>query len=322
MLIPFDDIRAASRRIQALSPPTPLVHSEYFSRTLGAKIYLKLELLNPTRSFKTRGAANALLTLDEAQRAHGVVTASGGNHGLGVAYVAQCLGIPARIYLPENTPDSKVTAFDAYQAEIVMFGASWAECNPLALAAAQRENMAYIHPFDDDAVMAGQGTIGLEILRARPETSLVIASIGGGGLIAGIASAIAQQSPGARVYGVETVGADSMAQSFRRGRPITLPAITSIANTLGAPSPGERQFAIVREHVADVAAVSDADAVAAMLECLEQEKLLVEPAMSCIFAALKQGAISIAPEDTVVVVVCGGNATLADLQAWRRQFHL
>ncbi len=322
MLIPLDDIRAASRRIKALSPPTPLVHSEYFSRMLGASIYLKLELLNPTRSFKTRGAANAVLSLDAAQRARGVITASGGNHGLGLAYVAQCLGIPARIYLPENTPDSKVAAFNAYQAEIVMFGETWAECNPMALDTAERENLAYIHPFDDDAVMAGQATIGLEILRDRPETSLVIASIGGGGLIAGITSAIAQQSPGARVYGVETLGADSMTQSYRRGQPVTLPAITSIANTLGAHRPGQRQFDIVHERVADVLSVSDADAVSAMLECLDQEKLLVEPAMSCVFAALKLRAIPIIPEDNVVVVVCGGNATLADLQAWRQRFHL
>lgn len=322
MLIHFEDIQAAARRIRSLSPPTPLVRSDYFSRALGANIYLKLELLNPTHSFKTRGASNAILSLSDAQRAKGVVTASGGNHGLGVAYVAQCLGIRARIYLPENTPSSKVAVFNDFQAETVMVGKSWAECNPSALADAEREGLAYIHPFDEYAVMAGQATIGLEILHDLPETDAVVASIGGGGLIAGIASAFASRSPRTRVYGVETLGADSMTQSCQQGRLVTLPAITSIANTLGARTPGERQYAIVREHVADVVAVTDAKAVAAMIECLEREKLLVEPAMSCSFAALKSEAIPVQPDEHIVVVVCGGNATLADLKNWRQQFRL
>lgn len=321
-LIPLRDIQAGAARIRKLSPPTPLIRSEFYSRRLGANIYLKLELLNPTHSFKTRGAANAILLLKEEQRARGVVTASGGNHGLGVAYVAQQLGIPAHIYLPETTPQSKVEAFQAFQATIVTRGSNWDECNPSALAAADQLGMAYIHPFDDWAVMAGQGAIGFEIAQDLPAVDAVVATIGGGGLIAGVASAIASQSPRARIYGVETIGADSMTRSCRAGRPVTLPAITSIANTLGARRPGQRHFAIVRDYVADVVAVSDAEAVAAMQECLDQEKLLVEPAMSCAFAALANGAIAIAPGENIAVVVCGGNATLSDLQNWRRQFQL
>ncbi len=322
MLIPYSDILAAAERIARLTPPTPLIRSEYYSQKLNANIYLKLEVLNPTHSFKTRGASNAVLLLSEAQRAKGVITASGGNHGLGVAYVAQSLGIPAHIYLPRNTPQSKVEVFDAFDVQMVLAGDSWDESNRSALAAAEQNAMTYIHPFDDADVMAGQATIGLEVMQALPRVDVVVASIGGGGLIAGITSALAQHSPKIRIYGVETIGADSMTQSFRNSRLTTLPAITSIVNTLGARTPGERHFKILRRYVEDLVAVSDAQAVASLLEFLNVEKLLVEPAMSCCLAAITEGLIPVKPRENVAVIVCGGNASLSDVQKWRSQFDL
>ena len=322
MLVPVHEIESAAQRIEALSPPTPLIRSDYFSRKLGVNIYLKLELLNPTHSFKTRGASNAILSLSREQRARGVVTASGGNHGLGVAYVAQQLDIPARVILPTTTPSSKIDALTFYHGQIILSGDNWDESNQGALEAAAEQGMSYIHPFDDPAVLAGQATIGLEITNQLPRVDAVVASIGGGGLIAGITSAFAAKSPTTRIYGVETVGADSMTQSFRSGRRMTLPAITSIANTLGARTPGARHFAIVQQYVRDVVAVSDTQAVAALLEILDNEKLLVEPAMSCSLAALLCGDISIEPGENIVVIVCGGNATLADVKKWRQQFNL
>ncbi len=320
MLIPFPDIQAAAERITDLSPPTPLVCSDYFSRALGANIFLKLEILNPTHSFKTRGASNAMLQLSEAQRAKGVVTASGGNHGLGVAYAAQALNIPARIYLPENTPQSKVDDFNSFQAETILTGENWNEANQSALTAVESDGLTYIHPFDDAAVMAGQATIGLELLQELPRIDALVASIGGGGLIAGITSALALKSPTTRIYGVETIGADSMTQSFHNGRVTTLPAITSIANTLGSRAPGKRHFEIMRQYAQDIVAVSDAAAVAALLDVLENEKLLVEPAMSCCVAALTTDRIPITPGENIVVIVCGGNLSLADVARWRRAF--
>ncbi len=320
MLIPLPDIQAAAERIKQLSPPTPLVPSDYFSRKLGANIFLKLEILNPTHSFKTRGASNAVLQLSEAQRAKGVVTASGGNHGLGLAYAAQALNLPARIYLPENTPKSKVDDFSSFQAQTILTGANWNESNQSALAAVERDGLTYIHPFDDAAVMAGQATIGLELLEALPRVDALVASIGGGGLIAGITSALAAKSPATQIYGVETIGADSMTQSFHNGRITTLPAITSIANTLGSRAPGKRHFEIMRQCAQDIVAVSDAAAVAALLDILENEKLLVEPAMSCCIAALTTGRIPVTPDQNIVVIVCGGNVSLADVQRWREDF--
>ena len=322
MLIPNDDILAAAARIKDLSPATPLVYSHHFSSKLRTNIYFKLEVLNPTHSFKTRGAANAILSLNESKRAKGVITASGGNHGLGLAHIARRLGIPALIYLPGNTPQSKVEAFEAYDVRTTLAGESWDECNQSALATAELQGMTYIHPFDDPSVMAGQATIGMEILQELDGMDAVIASIGGGGLIAGVTSAVMHQSPGTRIYGVETIGADSMTQSYKNGRITALPAITSIANTLGARTPGERAYEIVREYVSDVQAVSDAEAVAALLDILENEKLLVEPAMSCCLAALTSGKIPSKPNENVVVIVCGGNATLSDVDRWRRQFDL
>ncbi|MCY3781126.1 MAG: threonine/serine dehydratase [Chloroflexi bacterium] len=320
MLIPFPDILAAADRIATLSPPTPLIRSEYFSRKLDADIFLKLEILNPTRSFKTRGAANAMLQLPKEQRDIGVVTASGGNHGLGLAYAAQMLDIPARIYLPETTPRSKVEDFACFDAETILTGVNWDQSNQSALAAANNDGLSYIHPFDDVAVMAGQGAIGLELAQDLPEIDAVVASIGGGGLIAGITSALAVLSPASRIYGVETIGADSMTQSFHNGQITTLPAITSIANTLGARAPGERHFEIMRNYASDVLAVSDAQAVAALLDILDNEKLLVEPAMSCSLAALTTGQIPVAPGENIVVIVCGGNVTLGDVHKWRQRF--
>lgn len=320
MLIPNAEILAAAERIAMLSPPTPLVHSEYFSRKFDANVFLKLEILNPTHSFKTRGASNAMLRLSNLQRVRGVVTASGGNHGLGVAYVAQALDIPARIYLPESTPQSKVDAFSSFQAQTVLTGANWDESNVSALAAAERDRLTYIHPFDDAAVMAGQATIGLEIARDLSKIDAVVASIGGGGLIAGITSALAELSPTSRIYGVETIGADSMTQSFTNGRITTLPAIASIANTLGARSPGARQFRIMQRYASDIVAVTDAQAVAALLEILDHEKLFVEPAMSCSLAALNTSLIPVRPGENIVIVVCGGNVTMSDLNKWRKDY--
>ena len=294
----------------------------YYSRRLGANVYLKLEILNPTHSFKTRGASNALLQLDESQRTRGVVTASGGNHGLGVAYVAQCLGIPARIYLPRNTPASKVKVFANFDARTMLSGENWDESNRGALEAAAAADMTYIHPFDDPAVMAGQATIGLEIARQLPAVNKVVTSIGGGGLIAGIASALAHVSPSTSIFGVETIGAHSMTQSIQNNRITSLPAITSIANTLGARRPGPRNYAIVRGCVDDVVAVSDEQALTALLEFLDHEKMLVEPAMSCSLAALTTGLIPVKSGEDIVVIVCGGNATLMDVENWRQEFGL
>jgi threonine dehydratase len=322
MIIPYADIQEAQTRLAKTLTPTPLIKSEYFSHKLNTNIYFKLEVLNPTHSFKTRGATNAILSLSDEQRQNGVITASGGNHGLGVAYVASRLGIPAYIYLPKNTPGSKIEAFKELNAHTTLFGEVWDETNPEALRVAEEKNIAYIHPFDNVHVMAGQATIGLEIASQLDKVDAVVASIGGGGLIAGITSALTHKSPKTCIYGVETIGADSMAKSFHNNKITTLSEITSIANTLGSKKPGTRHFNIVREHVTDVVTVTDAQAVETLWEILNYEKLLVEPAMSCSLSAVMLGKIKYQPDDNIVIVVCGGNVTLEDVMQWRTQFGL
>lgn len=322
MIIPYDEIQQAVKRITEFSPPTPLIKSAYYSRKLNTNVYFKMEILNPTHSFKTRGASNAILSLTPEQRNNGVITASGGNHGLGVAYAASKIGIPAVIYLPTTTPESKVSIFQDFGVQTRLIGDVWDEANEEALKTAERENIAYIHPFDNIQVMAGQATIGVEVLSQLDKVDYVIASIGGGGLIAGITSALVHHGSKAKIYGVETVGADSMAQSYKNGEITTLPAITSIANTLGSRTPGKRHFEIVKEHVHDVITVTDKEAVATLWDLLNNEKLLTEPAASCSLTALTTGKIDYAPDDNVVVIVCGGNATMKDVMGWREQFGL
>jgi threonine dehydratase len=242
MIIPYANIQDASTRLKKTLSPTPLIKSDYFSRKLNTNIYFKLEIHNPTHSFKTRGATNAILSLSEEQRQNGVITASGGNHGLGIAYVASQLGIPAYIYLPMNTPQSKIVALEELNAQITLFGETWDEANPEALRVADEKNIAYIHPFDNVHVMAGQATVGVEILSQLDKVDVVVASIGGGGLIAGITSTLAHKDPKIRIYGVETIGADSMAQSFNNGEITTLPAITSNCQHLRLKNTGDTAF--------------------------------------------------------------------------------
>ena len=310
MLIPKLDIETAVARIRPYLPITPLVRAEHFSRKLGASIFFKVETLQPTHSFKVRGAFNALTQLSDKEKKRGVVTASGGNHGLAVAYAAQVLGIPATVYLPESATEAKLAAIRLLRPEIIVHGTAWDDANTLAMRVARESGRAYIHPFDNREVMAGQGTIVPELLQQLPAPDVIVASIGGGGLISGIISATKHFSPATRVVGVETEGADSMFQSWKAGTIVTLPAITSIAETLGARKTEATQFEIVSNHASDVVTVSDESAIRALLEILEAEKLLTEPATSCSVAALIEGKIPVRAAENIVVVLCGANIRL------------
>ena len=316
MLIPRLDIEAAAARIRSHLVPTPLIRSEEFSRRLGANIYFKLETLQPTHSFKVRGAFSALTRLTADQRRIGVVTASGGNHGLAVAHAAAKLGVPASVFLPESATEAKLTAIRRLEPEVIIHGAAWDDANALAMRVAKESGRTYIHPFDNASVMAGQGTLVPEILQ-QLEPDLIVASIGGGGLISGILSAVQHFSPSTKVVGVETEGADSMYQSYRAGRIVELPAITSIAETLGARKTEKFQFETVSHYVTDLVTVSDRSAIVALLEILDLEKLLTEPAASCSVAALSEGKIPCKAGDNVVVVLCGANIGMDRVRAWQ-----
>jgi threonine dehydratase len=310
-VIPLDLICRAQHLLRSRVHRTPLVHSAALSAVLGARVYLKLECLQKTGSFKPRGAFNKLLSLDAAERRRGVVAVSGGNHAQGVAYAAQQLGIPALIAMPETTPRNYLDATRGYGAEISLvrdIHAAFAEARRL-----QDEGRVLIHPFDDPLVAAGQGTIGLEILEDLPEVDRVYASIGGGALIGGMASALHSIKPSVRVIGVETHGADAMARSLAANELVEMPAITSIARTLGAPKVCDFTVRLVRELVEEVVVVDDTETMAALVMILERTKYLTEPASACCLAAARRHRQQFRPDDSVVLLLCGGNLSTADL---------
>lgn len=321
MLISAAELEDAQQRIASYLTPTPLIFSRHFSQTTGCKVFLKLEMLQPTHSFKVRGAFNAILALPEQAKMLGVTTASGGNHGLGVALACMTLQIPCTIYLPLSTPTLKIEAIRKLGAKVILYGQAWDEANAKAIEMSEHNGSSYVHAFNDPLVMAGQGTIVLELLDQLNKIDLVMTSIGGGGLISGIISAVQQFTPNTRVAGVETVGANCMAASLKAGHIVELPAITSIADSLGARKTTERQFEIVSKYADNVAVVTDEEAIASLLEVLSEEKLLVEPAAACSLAALTNGKIRSQADETIVIVLCGGNIAIDRVFGWQAQLH-
>lgn len=309
------DVLAAHERISRRVRRTPLVSSESLSRRLGTNVHLKLELFQKTGSFKPRGAFNRILAANLAVNSR-VMAVSGGNHAQAVAYAARSLGLRATVFMPRNTPLNYLEATREYGAEVVLT-ASIAEAFE-ALASQQRNGAVAVHPFDDPDVIAGQGTVGLEILEDLPSATDLVISIGGGGFISGIAVAVKALKPSIRIWGVETVGADAMAQAVAAGRPIQLPAITSIAKTLGAPAVTERTLALVQQYVESVTVVPDSAAVAALSWLLERTKVLTEPAAACTLAAAEQLRPHFSPDSHVVLVLCGGNVALSDVSGYLR----
>lgn len=312
-MLTFDlaDIRAARERIQDKVRRTPLIRNATLSERLGTNVYLKIEIFQKTGSFKVRGAFNKALTLTETERAVGLVAVSGGNHAQAVAYVARAIGTRAVILMPNNAPSTSVDAARGYGAEVKLMETvheAFAK-----IADYQKEGWTFVHPFDDATVMAGQGTIGLEIMEDLPQVTDVFASIGGGGMFGGVATAIKSMKPEARMFAVETVGANCMQLAFEAGHPVTIPAITSIAKTLGAPSASETTYALAKKYADSLIVVTDAEAMAAVRLILERAKILVEPAAGCNYAAAERMKHRFTQDSHVVLVICGGNFGLEDL---------
>ena len=273
-------IEQARDRISGHVKRTPLQRSETLSRHVGTNVYVKLELFQKTGSFKVRGAFNKLLSYKTEQLSKGVVAVSGGNHAQAVAHASSVLGVDAVVVMPESTPRNYVDATRGYGAKV--------ELTPtiadafVVIERYRSEGRVFVHPFDDELVMAGQGTLGLEIVEDLPDVSDVIVSIGGGGLMAGVASALKAKKPAVRVWGVETAGADTMSQALDAGHPVELSAITSIAKTLGAPSVSESTLAAAQQYLESVTVVTDGEALDALRLILERLKVLTEPAASCL----------------------------------------
>ena len=315
-MLALSAIHAARERIAGRLHRTPLLTASRLAARIGggATFALKCESLQKTGSFKVRGALNYVSQLDGAARRRGVVTVSAGNHAQALAWAARDAGVACTVVMPLAASRAKVDASRGYGAEVVLHGATSHESFARAEALAVERGLTFVHPFDDDEIQAGQGTVGLEILEQAPDVDAVVVPIGGGGLIAGIAVAIKEQRPNVRVYGVEPTGAAAMRQSLDAGRPIRLDAVKSIADGLAAPMAGERTYPVVARYVDDVVLVSDEAIAEAMRELLLSAKLLAEGGGAAATAAIVTGALPLAGR-RVVGVVSGGNVDAERIKA-------
>jgi threonine dehydratase len=309
-MLSLDDVLAARDRVAETARSTPLEYSHTFSSMSGAEVHLKLENFQRTGSFKIRGATNRIMTLSDEEKAAGVVTASAGNHAQGVALAASRVGVDSKIVMPEDAPISKVKATDSYGAEVVLHGADYNEAAAKAHDLEREEGRTYVHAFDDEMVMAGQGTIGLEILEECPDVETVVVGIGGGGLISGIATAIKAQRPEVRVVGVQAEGAASAARSLQKGGLVELDEVDTIADGIATRSIGERTFEVISERVDEVVTVSDEEIAMAITYLLERSKTLVEGAGAVPLAAMLGEAFDYEDDEVVVPCLCGGNIDL------------
>ena len=307
----INSIKQAQQRIKGFVKRTPLEHSETLSNYLGANVFIKLELFQKTGSFKVRGAFNKLLSLSEEERKRGVVAISGGNHAQAVAYASSVLNVDAVVLMPQSTPKNYIEATKNYGATVDLqptIGEAFKKIKDY-----ENEGRIFIHPFDDPLVMSGQGTLGLEIMEDLPDVTHIIISIGGGGFEGGVSTAVKAMKSEVKIWGVETIGADTMSQAIKAGHPVELPAITSIAKTLGAPSVSERTLAIAKENLEDVIVVPDEEAVHELKFILERLKILTEPAASCTLAAAKRLKDQFNKDSNLVLIFCGGNLSVEDL---------
>ncbi|WP_306955071.1 threonine/serine dehydratase [Streptomyces sp. B4I13] len=318
-MIGISDIEAAAARIAGHVVRTPTVPSPGLSALLGVPVTTKLELLQRTGSFKARGATAKLLSLSEAERAAGVVAVSGGNHGVALAVMAAALDVKATVVMPRSAPARSVETAQAAGASVRL-----TDGMDTAFALVERlrdEGLTLVHPFDDPLVVAGQGTVGLELAADAGELTDVLVSIGGGGLIAGVAAALRARRPQVRIWGVETEGAQAMSQALAAGGPVPV-ALSSIVTTLSAPSVSRLTYDHVRALVTEVLVVSDREAVRGSLEFAEQAKVWTEPAAGCLLPAARRVVERVGDGARLGLVVCGGNATTADMRAWTDRFEV
>ncbi|HEV2464831.1 MAG TPA: threonine ammonia-lyase [Acidobacteriaceae bacterium] len=306
MSVTLAGIEQARRRIDGDIYLSPAPHSDELSKMTGQQVFLKLDNLQRTGAFKERGALNKILTLTDSEKQRGVIAASAGNHAQAVAYHATARGLRARIVMPLMTPLVKTASTAAYGAEVVLHGANYDEACDEALRLGRQDGMTFLHPFDDDHVIEGQGTIGLELLEQIPNLEAVVVPVGGGGLIAGMACAIKESDPHVRVIGVQTERLPSMLRAAESGAPVTIPAEATIADGIAVRRAGERTTPLVQRYVDELVTVDEEEIAKAILVLLEREKTLAEGAGAVALAALLQHKTSLRGQRTAVFVG-GGN---------------
>ena len=304
-LVTIDEVRAAAKSLRGVAVRTPLLRDDILSDQMGVPVWLKPEMLQRSGTFKFRGAYTFLSRLDPAARSRGVIAPSSGNHAQGVAMAAKVFGVPATVVMPETATPAKRAGAERLGAKVILHGTTSQERTELARTIAEREGLTIVHPYNDNAVIAGQGTVGLEVHEDLPDVSVVLVQVGGGGLLAGIAVAIKALAPQARVIGVEPERTPKLSKAREAGKPVKLEHQQGLADGLLVAEIGDIPFHHHQAYVDEVVTVRDADIVGAMRHLLDRYKLVVEPSGAITVAALMTGAVK--PRGSTVAVLSGGN---------------
>lgn len=307
MTVTFADIHAARVRLSDVLIATPSLPDELLSRQLGARAYVKAECTQRSGSFKVRGAYNKISVLSPEERARGVIAHSAGNHAQGVALAAQLFGISATIVMPERAPLTKVMATRRYGAEVVLHGATFDDAGVRARSIQAERGLTYVHAFNDEQVIAGQGTIGIEIVDALRQPDVIVVPIGGGGLIAGIAVAMRELLPRVRIVGVQAAGCSAVRPSLAAGEPVTISAARTIADGIAVKRPGDLTLPLIQRLVDDVVEVDEDEIARAIAHCAQNMRLVVEGAGAAGVAALLAGKVPVSAHQIVVTPLAGGN---------------
>jgi len=303
-MMTLEKFEEASKTVQKVTLRTELVYSDYFSEQTGNKVYLKPENMQFTGAYKVRGAYYKISTLSDEERAKGLITASAGNHAQGVAYAAKLYGAKATIVMPTTTPLIKVNRTKSYGADVVLYGSVYDEAYQKALELAEENGYTFIHPFDDEVVATGQGTIAMEIFKDLPTVDIILVPIGGGGLAAGVSTLAKLLNPNVKVIGVEPAGANCMQESVKAGHVVTLPGVETIADGTAVKTPGSTIFPYIQENIDEIITVDDHELIVAFLDMIENHKMVVENSGLLTVAALKHLGCE---NKRIVSILSGGN---------------
>jgi threonine dehydratase len=306
-LIDIEDIRAAAARIEGNIRRTPMIAATNLKTPLagGVELALKLELLQVTGSFKARGATNKLLSLDRVAMQGGIVAASGGNHGIATARAGFMAGVPTTIFLPSNASPAKIEKLEAWGAATRIVGSAWHESNEAAQAFVRETGAVYFHPFADPAVVAGQGTVGLEILEQMPDVTTVLIAMGGGGLISGVSTAIKALAPHVRIIGIEAAGSPVLLRALEAGHNVALDKVTTSVATMACARTDDRIFEIVRDRVDEIVLVDDAEMLRAAKSVWFEMGLAADLSGAAAIAALAEGRVRVGSGERICAIVCG-----------------
>lgn len=307
MTVKLSDIQNARRILKDIIIPTPILSDARLSREIGANAFLKAECLQKGGSFKVRGAYNKISQLSDDEKKRGIIAASAGNHAQGVALAASLHDIKSTIVLPDFAPLTKITATKNFGAEVILYGSTFDEAVAYSKELQEKHGYTYVHAFDDEKIIAGQGTIGLEIVEDLPEATVIVVPIGGGGIISGIAIAAKSLLSNVKIVGVQTENVPSVRESLKAGKPITVPSLPTIADGIAVKCPGELTLPLIEKYVDEIVEVSEDEIARAIFSCVQNNRLVVEGAGAAGLAALLAKKIKVSANDTVCAVLCGGN---------------